>query len=85
MIGNPGAGKSTLLSSLVGGTTIFDSGIAIGRGKTTKLQRVQHQGDTYIDTPGLSDVKLRETAATEIESALKSGGNFKVDKLRLMG
>lgn len=79
MLGNPGAGKSTLLSSLVEGTHIFPSGIAIGRSKTTEIQQVEFCGNTYVDTPGLSDIQLREVAAHSIESAFKKGGIFQVN------
>lgn len=78
MMGNPGAGKSTLLSSLVDGTTIFESGITSGSGKTTEIKQVVYNGDTYIDTPGLSDVNIRDKAAAEIEKALKMSTKSKV-------
>lgn len=78
MMGNPGAGKSTLLTSLVEGTTTFHSGVNIGKGKTTDLQEVTYNGKTYIDTPGLADVKIRDQAAAKIERALSKGGDFQV-------
>ena len=37
-----------------------------------------NDGVTYMDTPGLSDVKLREQAAAAIEEALKSGGKYSI-------
>lgn len=79
MMGNPGAGKSTLLSSLVKGSASFPSGISLGRGKTQELQEVEYNGDTYIDTPGLSDAKLREKAATAIMKSFKRSGKYKVN------
>lgn len=84
VIGNPGCGKSTLLSSLVEGSAVFNSGISIGKGKTKEIQIVEYNGTSYIDTPGLSDVKLRAIAASEIEKAFKIGGEYKVALILLM-
>lgn len=78
MIGNPGAGKSTLLTSLVRGKFRFPAGISIATGLTKDLLEYEHEGTTYIDTPGLSDLKLREHAASCIERALRKGGDFRV-------
>lgn len=80
MLGNPGSGKSTLLSCLVENAA-FKSGVSIGKGKTSVLEKVvHHDGNTYVDTPGLSDIKLRDQAAAAIEEAFKEGGTFKVPK-----
>lgn len=57
MLGNPGSGKSTLLSSLVG-SAAFRSGPSVGRGNTQEIQQVEYNGDTYVDTPGSSDVRI---------------------------
>eukprot|EP01105_Mastigella_eilhardi_P000290 TRINITY_DN1038_c1_g3_i7.p1 TRINITY_DN1038_c1_g3~~TRINITY_DN1038_c1_g3_i7.p1 ORF type:complete len:273 (-),score=80.87 TRINITY_DN1038_c1_g3_i7:330-1148(-) len=83
-IGNPGTGKSTLLNALcpprtgTGGVN-FKSGVAFGHGLTQICQRETDEfGNVFIDTPGLSDVKLRKQAAEEISNALSEGGLFKV-------
>lgn len=81
MIGNPGVGKSTLLSSLVKGNKSFQSGVAIGKGMTSEFQEISYNGTIYVDTPGFSDIKLREVAAKEIATALSKGGKFKVIKI----
>ena len=35
-------------------------------------------GDTFLDTPGLNDVKRREAAGKAISEGLRNGGAFKV-------
>merc|ERR1712217_380034 len=76
--GNPGAGKSTLLNGLVGKVE-FKSGVSVGKGLTFQFDKCQcADGLTYMDTPGLSDVKLRKQAADAIAQALRSGGFYRV-------
>ena len=76
-IGNPGAGKSTL-ANCVAKASLFKSGIHVGKGMTYKLDIKKHNGITYLDTPGLSDIKLREQAAKSITEALKKDGTYQV-------
>jgi len=73
-IGNPGTGKSTLLNGIIGQAK-FKSGVSFGKGMTQFIQLCKDEktGIEYGDTPGLSDVELREQAAAEITKALKSG------------
>jgi energy-coupling factor transporter ATP-binding protein EcfA2 len=72
MIGNPGVGKSTLLNMLLGVAAFKSGGSDDGLGVTSALQVYKNSdGITFIDTPGLADVKRREQAAKEIERALK--------------
>ena len=78
MIGNPGVGKSTLLNGLIGFVK-FKSGTSIGNGLTTQLDKFTAQdGNCYIDTPGLDDLENIQRAASEIEKALKQGGDYRV-------
>lgn len=45
---------------------------------TFKLDKKEHNGITYLDTPGLSDIKIRKQAAEAITKALKQGGTYQV-------
>ena len=76
-IGNPGVGKSTLINCLAQ-KLLFKSGVSIGPGMTTQLQKEKHGGIVYMDTPGLSDVKLRKAAAEAITEALKQNGMYQI-------
>jgi len=78
LIGNPGVGKSTFLNGLLMQRK-FESGIALGKGLTSVCQKeVDSCGNVFIDTPGLSDIKMRRQAAQEIKIALTNGGLFKI-------
>jgi GTP-binding protein EngB required for normal cell division len=77
IIGNPGTGKSTILNGFAG-KALFKSGPAFGMGNTKALQKETVNGNTFMDTPGLADIQMRETAAQEIEKALKVGGTYKI-------
>lgn len=77
LIGNPGSGKSTLLNSLVG-KTVFKGGLNAGEGLTKLFQAYLHNGVTFIDTPGLNDIKYQKEAAKQIEMALKGGGSYRI-------
>ena len=74
-IGNPGAGKSTL-ANCIAKRVLFKSGISFGSGKTKKLDKTEHEGIEYLDTPGLADINIRQSAATAITKALKQSGLF---------
>ena len=76
-IGNPGVGKSTLLNGLIGARE-FKAGVSISSGLTSVLHAVKRDDVVYMDTPGLDDVDKRKQAASEIEKALKQGGDFRV-------
>ena len=45
---------------------------------TFELDIKKHNGIKYLDTPGLSDIKLRKQAAAAITEALKQGGTYQV-------
>jgi len=76
-VGNPGCGKSTLANA-VAGELCFKSGTSVGGGLTSQLDVFIKGGLVFVDTPGLSDAKLRKEAAEAISTALKAGGKFKV-------
>eukprot|EP01105_Mastigella_eilhardi_P007248 TRINITY_DN18751_c0_g1_i1.p1 TRINITY_DN18751_c0_g1~~TRINITY_DN18751_c0_g1_i1.p1 ORF type:complete len:445 (+),score=155.93 TRINITY_DN18751_c0_g1_i1:123-1457(+) len=85
LLGNPGTGKSTLLNGLCkcsecGSDGVpFQSGVSFGHGMTVDYKEVTDKhGNIFVDTPGLSDVDLREKAAEEIQKALSKGGMYKL-------
>ena len=57
---------------------MFKSGIAFGSGKTYKLDKKEHDGILYLDTPGLADIKMRQAAASAITEALRLSGIYQI-------
>ncbi|RLN74171.1 hypothetical protein BBJ28_00012326 [Nothophytophthora sp. Chile5] len=76
-LGNPGTGKSTLINCLAGGV-MFESGVSYGGGLTKHFQQRLHDGVMYMDTPGLADRQIQETAARAITEALRQSGTYKL-------
>ena len=76
-IGNPGVGKSTLVNCLAQ-KILFKSGVSIGSGMTYQMERQEHGGIVYMDTPGLADIKIRKAAAEAITTALKQNGMYQI-------
>jgi len=82
LVGNPGAGKSTILNGLAG-SAIFKSGLAIGAGLTTVLQKHECVTEgkstlTLFDTPGLADIQRKTQAGEEIDKVLSEGLSIKI-------
>ena len=77
LIGNPGVGKSTLANCMAK-TVLFKSGLNFGEGITYKLDEEKHNGVTYLDTPGLADIKLRKKAAIAITEGLRRNGTYQI-------
>ena len=77
LIGNPGVGKSTL-ANCIAKTALFKSGVSFGKGMTYQLDESVHEGITYLDTPGLADIKMRKTAAKAITEGLKKNGTYQI-------
>jgi hypothetical protein len=75
-VGNPGVGKSALANSCAGKPLFLSGESKDGVGVTIELQRELVNGIEYMDTPGLSDPVRRQSAAAEIERALKTDGEF---------
>ena len=73
--GNPGVGKSTCINALLGGIVADAKYSNTGSGITTE-QKEYNWPDfgTIIDTPGLSDAKLRQEAAAQITLGHQKGG-----------
>ena len=76
-LGNPGAGKSTIINSLLK-QKLAQAGSSIGEGLTKKFALYPHENITYVDTPGLDDIRNRAEAAKEIEKALKQNGKYRI-------
>ena len=76
-IGNPGVGKSTLVNCLTQ-KVLFKNGVSIGSGMTYQMEKQEHDGIVYMDTPGLADIKLRKAAAEAITKALKQNGMYQI-------
>ena len=76
-VGNPGAGKSTIINSLLK-QELAEAGACVGGGLTKEFALYPDRNITYIDTPGLDDVKSRALAAKEIEKALKQDGKYRI-------
>ena len=57
---------------------LFKSGISFGSGKTYKLDKTEYKGIEYLDTPGLADINMRQTAAAAITKALKQNGEYQI-------
>merc|ERR1719213_277216 len=79
-VGNPGTGKSTMLNALIGDPERihFAAGLGHVTGVTTVMKGHKVDRVTYLDTPGLADVHMREKAAEEIRKALLYEGNYKI-------
>ena len=46
--------------------------------KITQLDKREHDGIIYLDTPGLFDAKVQQSAANEITRGLRQGGSYQV-------
>ena len=76
-IGNPGVGKSTLVNCLAQ-KVLFKNGVSVGSGMTYQMERREHDGIVYMDTPGLADIRLRKAAAEAITRALRQNGMYQI-------
>ncbi|OWZ24262.1 hypothetical protein PHMEG_000741 [Phytophthora megakarya] len=76
-LGNPGTGKSTLLNCIVG-EQVFTAGISYESGFTEVVEKYEHKGNVYMDTPGLSDRTLKQRAIAAIIEALRQSGTYKL-------
>ena len=77
-IGNPGTGKSTALNCYAGAVLFVAAPSTTGFGVTYQLDINEHDGKRYLDTPGLSDLVMRQKAAEAIDKALQAGGDFQI-------
>jgi len=77
LVGNPGGGKSTLLNTIIK-KKHFKSGISMGAGMTFDFDVLTLDGVSFMDTPGLADIEMRQQAANAITTALRQAGFYKV-------
>ena len=77
LIGNPGVGKSTL-ANCIAKAVLFKSGVNFGNGITSHLDAKEHKGITYLDTPGLDNIKMGRAAAHAITAGLKYNGWYQI-------
>lgn len=78
-VGNPGTGKSTILNGLIGEPKFTAKTSTTGTGVTYQFDKQEIPGKgVYMDTPGLSDEKLRKNAAAAITTALKQDGYYRI-------
>ena len=76
-IANSGAGKSTLANCLAE-KVLFKSGTSSSSSKTSQLGKAKHGDIMYLDTPGLTDIKIRQIAAKVIAEALRQTGKYQI-------
>lgn len=77
-LGNPGCGKSTLIKSLCKQAHNRDkirNGNSDGGGLTKNWQYYEDDGHTYIDTPGMAEMDLRDGTLRTNESQTQKNMN----------
>lgn len=78
-VGNPGTGKSTLINGVIGSPVFKAMPSFTGQGVTFQFDQKEIEGKgVFMDTPGLSDEKLRKQAAEAITTALKQNGFYRI-------
>ena len=60
------------------GDHLFKSGVNIGKGLTYQLDEKENANGHFMDTPGLSDKRLRKAAGEAISEGLRKDGDYKV-------
>ena len=66
------------MANCIAKEVLFRSGFNAGSGLTYELDLKTHGGITYLDTPGLSDVSMREIAGKAISKALRKNGRYQI-------
>ena len=76
-IGNPGPAKSTLVNCIAK-KVLFKGGHSFDSAESVQLEKKEHNGIMYLDTPGSADINGRIVAAQKITEGLRQNGMYQI-------